>query len=379
MPESKIFLSPPDTGIEEIQHVVRALESGWVAPVGPQLDEFEASLCVLSKRKFAVAVSSGTAALHLSLLALGVKPGDRVICSTLTFVATANAILYLGAIPVFVDSNPASGNMSPELLELTIETLRRDGARIGAVIPVDFLGSMDDLNEVVSICERFDVPVLVDAAESVGSTKDGLPSGSFGTVSAFSFNGNKIMTTSSGGAILTDEEDLARRVRFLATQARLPRPHYEHSEIGFNYRLSNILAAIGIAQLEKLSEFVARRKLNRSRYRKLFQDLTGARVLGTNDSEDNCWLSAVVISGKVGRTTSSRLRTALEAANIESRPLWKPMHMQPLFRGATHFTDGTAEKLFLRGLALPSGSTLTSSEFERIEKVVLDVWDSISA
>ena len=344
--------------------------------MGPDLDEFEKAVASVAERKFAVAVSSGTAALHLGLLALGVKPGDAVICSTLTFVATANAISYVGAVPVFVDSDPSTGNLSPRLLAEAIDELVASRNRVGAVIPVDFLGSVANYQEIVPICAKFGIPVLADAAEAVGAAWSGKPAGSFGDAAIFSFNGNKIVTTSGGGAFLTDDAEHARVVRHLSTQAREPARHYEHEVLGYNFRMSNILASIGNAQLSRLSDLVARRRDNRARYRDLFGHFFGVSVLGESDLEDNCWLTAIVIDPELSGLSANQLGDFLESQNIESRPLWKPMHLQPLYQDCKAYVDGSAEHLFHNGLALPSGSSLREPEWERISRAVAAFFDS---
>ena len=376
MHQSRIFLSPSDVGEAEEKRAQAAIKSGWAAPMGPDLDEFEKAVASVAERKFAVAVSSGTAALHLGLLALGVKPGDAVICSTLTFVATANAISYVGAVPVLVDSDPSTGNLSPRLLTEAIDELVASKNRIGAVIPVDFLGRVANYQEIVPICAKFGIPVLADAAEAVGSAWSGKPAGSFGNASIFSFNGNKIVTTSGGGAFLTDNAEHARIVRHLSTQAREPARHYEHEVLGYNFRMSNILASIGNAQLSRLRDLVERRRENRARYRELFSNVFGVAVLGDSDHEDNCWLTAVVIDPELSGFSANQLSDYLESQNIESRPLWKPMHLQPLYQDSKAYVDGSAEYLFHNGLALPSGSSLREPEWERISGAVAAFFDS---
>ena len=372
----RIFLSPPDVGEVEEARALAAIRSGWVAPVGPDLIEFENTLAVFAKRKFAVAVSSGTAALHLGLLALGVKPGDVVICSTLTFVATANAITYVGATPVFIDSEASTGNMSVPLLAESLDFFAARGQRVGAVVPVDFLGSVANYEEIVPLCEKFEVPVLADAAESVGAIRSGKPSGSYGKAAVFSFNGNKIVTTSGGGALLTDDSELEKTARHLSTQAREKAWHYEHEVLGYNYRMSNVLAAIGSAQFSRLSTMIERRRRNRVRYRGLFENVPGVAVLGDSDFEDNCWLTAIIVDPSRAGFTSRELGDFLETRNIESRPLWKPMHMQPLYRKSKSFVNGIAEALFLNGLALPSGSAMDESDLERVVGAISDFLSS---
>ena len=367
--ESRILLSPPDIGKVERRHVNQALLSGWAAPAGPGLDAFESEVARLCSRKYAVGVSSGTAALHLALVALGVRPGDMVISSTMTFVATANAMSYAGAVPVFVDSDSSTGNISVPLLEQAITSVLLSGRRIGAVLPVDFLGKGVDYTAILALCEEHGIPVLADAAESLGATHRGKPAGSFGDAAILSFNGNKIATTSGGGMVLTDDESLAKRVRFLATQAREPVVHYEHRELGYNYRLSNILAALGRAQIQRLPEMIQRRRANRHKYRKLFQSVWGVEVFGGNDDEDNCWLTSIVVSEELP-WTAAELSEFLEGKNIESRPLWKPMHLQPLYEHCEAYVDGSSERLFRTGVALPSGSNLSDEQWGRIESAI---------
>ena len=374
----RIFLSPPDVGEVEQKRAHESIESGWVAPIGPHLEEFERTVAKLAERRFAVAVSSGTAALHLGLLALGVKPGDAVICSTLTFVATANAISYIAAVPVFVDSDPTTGNMSSQLLSEAIEALMASGKRVAAVVPVDFLGSVADYDEILPICAKFGIPVLADAAESLGATRGGKPAGSFGDSAIFSFNGNKIVTTSGGGAFLTDNAEHARVVRHLSTQAREEARHYEHQVLGYNFRMSNVLASIGNAQLSRRDEMFARRRENRLRYRTIFEDVPGVTVLGESDFEDNCWLTAIVVEPDLARFSVNQLADFLESRNIESRPLWKPMHLQPLYTESEAYVDGTAEDLFEKGLALPSGSGMREPEWKRISGALGVFLDSVA-
>ena len=374
--DKRILLSPPDVGVAEEKAASDAIKSGWVAPAGPHLEHFEKKLAEISGRSHAVALSSGTAALHLGLLALGVEEKDYVICSTLTFVATANAIRYVGAIPVFVDSDERDGNISPKLLEGAILELQESGRKVSAVIPVDFLGSMASYPEIINICDRYDVAVLSDAAESLGSSSEGRPAGSYGDGAVFSFNGNKIATTSGGGAFLCDDADKAQLVRHLSTQARENVRHYEHQRLGYNYRLSNVLAAIGVAQLNRLPDLLSRRRANRSKYRAFFQFVNGVDVLGVSDDEDNCWLTAIRVTPEQAGFTSGELSQHLDGRNIESRPLWKPMHLQPLFKSNLSFTDGTAEKFFNDGLALPSGSSLSDAEFQRVIGEIQDFMHS---
>lgn len=361
-----MYLSSPDISPLEKEAVVAALDSGWVAPTGPDLSAFESEVARNCGRQFGVGVSSGTAALHLALLSLGVGKGDVVFCATMTFVATANAVRYVGAVPVFIDSLQETGNMSPELLEKAISQVAASGRRIGAVLPVDFLGKVADYPAIESICAKYSIPVLADAAESLGAFHDSQPAGSFGAAAIVSFNGNKIATTSGGGIVLTDNEHIARRTQFLASQARQPAVHYEHAEVGYNYRLSNVLAAIGRAQLQRLPEMIRARRKNRERYRELFSKVGGVEVFGGDDSKDNCWLTAVRVSPEL-EWDGAELAAFLDTQNIESRPLWNPMHLQPVYRGFQAFLDGSSEALFREGLALPSGSNMTENQWSRVE------------
>lgn len=366
-PVERVLLSPPDVGAREEELVVQAIRSGWIAPLGPMVDEFEARMAERCGRAHAVALSSGTAALHLGLLELGARPGTVVVVPTMTFAATANAVVYTGAEPVFVDCDRSTGNLDPVLLEHALKTLERDGARVAAVVPVDLLGRCAPYMELLPICERFGVPVLADAAEALGSTYDGRPAGSFGAVSALSFNGNKIMTTSGGGMLLTDDAAVAQRARYLSTQARQPAVHYEHTEIGYNYRLSNVLAALGLAQLERLDGMIARRRALRERYASILSDLPGVSIFQRpGDEEDNCWLTTVVVDPDEAGWSRDELSRALDAAGIESRPLWKPMHLQPVFAGTRSVVDEGAERLFATGLTLPSGSALAAGQIDRV-------------
>lgn len=367
MSSERIHMSKPDVGALEEQYVVAALRSGWIAPLGPDVDAFEAEIKDRIGVDHAVALASGTAALHLGLLALGVGKGDVVVTSTMTFAATANAIVYTGATPYFVDSDPMTGNMDPELLDLALGELQRAGTPAAAVVPVDLLGKAADYSRIGPICEAHAVPLFCDAAESLGACHAGRPAGSFGRASVFSFNGNKIMTTSGGGMFVTDDEKLARHVRYLSTQARQPVVHYEHTDIGYNYRMSNLLAALGRAQLSRLGEMIGQRREWRSRYRELFSAVPGIDIFGgADDEEDNCWLSSIVVDPDRSPVTALQLQQMLNDENIESRPLWKPMHLQPVFADAPRLENGTSQSLFENGLTLPSGSAMSSEEFERV-------------
>ena len=363
----RIYMSSPDVGELEEQYVIAAMRSGWIAPLGPDVDAFEAELAGRVGVAYAVALSSGTAALHLGLLGLGVGHDDIVLTSTMTFAATANAIVYTGAEPYFIDCELETGNMDPALLREAIEQLTKDSERIGAIVPVDLLGKAVDYTEICAIADEFGIPVLADAAESLGARHRGRAAGSFGRASVVSFNGNKIMTTSGGGMLLTDDADLAVRARHLATQARQPVAHYEHVEIGYNYRMSNLLAALGRAQLTRLDGMIARRRAMRELYRDLFSGVDGVEIFGgERDNDDNFWLTSIVIDSAVTGWTPAELSGALLMHNIESRPLWKPMHLQPVFEAARALSNGNSQRLFETGLTLPSGSALSVEEIERV-------------
>jgi len=371
---NSILLSPPDVGDLEAEFVLRAIKSGWVAPAGPDLTAFEDEVAARVGAAHAVGLSSGTAALHLALVSWGVGPGDVVPVSTFTFAATVNAIRYTGATPYFVDCDEESGNMSVHLLERALATLQEQGARVPAVVSVDMLGKCVDYDGITSVTAAAGSRLLCDAAESFGATFEGRPAGSFGDASVLSFNGNKIMTTSGGGMLLTDDERLAQHVRKLSTQAREPVPHYEHTEIGYNYRLSNILAALGRGQLTRLDDMLHRRRGWRERYRSTLKASPGVRILGgQDDAGDNCWLTAVVVDPEESAWTAQDLGSALAARGIESRPVWKPMHLQPISNGLPGAIDGTSELIFDRGLTLPSGSAMTQEQFSLVESIVVEV------
>lgn len=371
MENHPILLSPPDIGEPELLAFQRVFRTGWFAPSGPELELFEAELAALCNRKYAVALASGTAALHLGLIAAGVKAGDFVLCSTLTFVATANAVAYVGATPIFVDSDLESGNISPEILRHSLEECARKGIQPAAMLIVDFLGKMANYTEILELSAAWNVPLVSDAAESLGSLLRGAPAGSFGQLAIFSFNGNKIATTSGGGMLVTDDRHLADNVRYLSTQAKVDAPFYVHEVLGYNYRLSNVLAAIGRAQVARLPDFIERRRSHRMAYSDFFSSVNGIEVFGGEGSEDNCWLTAILVDGSLPWKPSD-LIGFLGARGIESRHLWKPMHSQPLYRANLAFTDGSADYVFQRGLALPSGSGMSDSERSRVIEAISD-------
>lgn len=366
---SRIFLSPPDVGVAERDAVVAAIDSGWVAPIGPDLDAFEAEVAAVAGRAHAVGLSSGTSAIRLLLREAGVGPGDVVLCSTFTFIGSIVGAVQLGATPVFVDCD-SSWNLSPALLT---EAVARH--RPKAAVVVDLYGRGADLPAIAPILDDAGVVLVEDAAEAVGASVDGRPAGSFGPAAVFSFNGNKLVTTSGGGAVVTDDPRVADRIRHLATQAREPAPHYEHVEVGANERLSNVLAAIGRAQLGTLADRIARRRAIRDRYVDGLGDLPG---IGWNPVDDdrhvvNHWLTCITVDPATGRRPED-LRLALESADIEARPTWKPMHLQPVFADAPAVVDGTSDRVFATGLCLPSGGSMAATEQDRVIEVLRGAW-----
>lgn len=368
---TRLLMSPPDVGPLEEEAVVRAVRSGWVAPTGPEVTAFEEEVAARVGVPHAVALSSGTAALHLAMLGVGVRPGDVVVVATMTFVASANAVTYTGATPYFVDVREEDGNLDPDLLAEALADLRASGQRVGAVMTVDLLGAACDLAAISAVCEEHGVPLIEDAAESLGATHDGRPAGAFGRAAALSFNGNKIMTTSGGGMLLSSDGALADHARFLSTQAREPVAHYEHRHVGYNYRLSNVLAALGRAQLARLDEMIARRREIRASYAAAVAGVPGVRVFGAaHDDASNCWLTALVLDPGVAPVDAATLGVALDEADIEARPLWKPMHLQPVFAGAPGLVTGVAERLFARGITLPSGSVHDDAAVARVTDVL---------
>jgi dTDP-4-amino-4,6-dideoxygalactose transaminase len=368
----RIYLSPPDVGDTERELLLAAFDSGWIAPVGPDLDAFEAELAARADREHAVALSSGTAALHLGLLTMGVGPGDEVLVPTLTFAATANAVAYTGATPLFVDADPETWNLDLDLVGTELARREREGiAQPKTIIPVDLYGRCVDYTRLVPIAQRYGVRVLEDAAEALGATHAGGPAGSFGDAAVFSFNGNKIITTSGGGMFVTDDEAMAERVRHLATQAREPVAHYEHRDVGFNYRLSNLLAAVGRGQLAGLDAKVRRRREINARYRKHLTDLPGVDFVAEDPSgEPTHWLTCLTIDAAQAGFDRDAVIVALGAAGIEARPVWKPMHLQPAFEARTVLGGSVAAGLFQDGVCLPSGTNLADDEVDEVAGIV---------
>jgi len=368
----KIWLSSPHMGGTEEKYVKEAFDTNWVAPLGPNVNGFEQDLSTfLGNDMHVAALSSGTAAIHLGLVLLGVTASDEVICQSMTFSATANPIVYLGAIPVFVDSEKDTWNMSPELLEEAIKDRIGKGKKPKAIMPVHLYGMPANMLEIMRIAKQYEIPVLEDAAEALGSSIDGRMCGTFGEVAALSFNGNKIITTSGGGALVSADETIVKDARFLSTQARDNAPHYQHSQIGYNYRISNICAGIGRGQMEVLSERIAQRRAVYQQYADRLKDIKGVSFLNEPHGYfSNRWLSTILIDPTTAKCTREELRLALEKENIESRPLWKPMHLQPVFSKYPSYVNGVSEKLFDDGLCLPSGSNLGSIELERVFDVI---------
>jgi pyridoxal phosphate-dependent aminotransferase EpsN len=371
---SRIYLSPPDVRHLERELLLAAMDSGWAAPAGPDLAAFErdtAQVCCVAQ---AVALSSGTAALHLALHQLGVSSGDSVLVSTFTFAASANAVKYVGADPVFVDSDPATWNLSPDLVAEELTTGARTGSLPKAAVIVDLYGQCADYDRLRPLFAEYGIPVIEDAAEALGATYRGRPAGSLGDVGVLSFNGNKVITTSGGGMLLCDDERFARRIRNLATQARAPAPHYEHVEVGFNYRLSNLLAAFGRGQLATLHERIDRRRYINECYSAALANVAGVEFMPVASySQPNWWLTCITVDPDTAVFSAEELRFHLEAADIESRPTWKPMHLQPVFIDAPARVDGTSETLFHRGLCLPSGSAMTDAELERVIDRIIEL------
>lgn len=376
MNKEKIWLSSPHMGGKEQVYIQEAFDSNWIAPLGPNVSGMESDLeRYLGQNVFVGALSSGTAAIHLGLLLLGVKSGDEVICQSMTFSASANPILYQGATPVFIDSEPETWNMCPVALEEAITDRIAKGKKPKAIIAVHLYGMPFKVAEIVAIAEKYQIPLLEDSAEALGSSYKGQKCGTFGTIGVLSFNGNKIITTSGGGAIVVKSKELKERAIFFATQSRDNAPHYQHSEIGYNYRMSNICAGIGRGQMEVLDAHVALRRKAHVFYSDYFVGIDGVSVLKEPASDwfSNHWLSAIVIDAKKTGKSREELRLAFEAENIESRPLWKPMHLQPVFEHYPYYGSDVASKLFEDGLCLPSGSNLTDDDYLRLENV-LDVF-----
>lgn len=373
--KERIWLSLAEMGGEEQKFIQEAFDTNWVVPLGPNVNGFEADLekYIDGKGRKVVALSAGTAAIHLALVMLGVQRDDEVICQSFTFSASANPIMYQGAKPVFVDSEPDTWNMCPKALREAIEDrIGQTEKKPKAIIPVHLYGMPAKMEEIEAIADEYDIPVVEDAAEAIGSEYKGKKCGTFGNYGALSFNGNKMISTSGGGALVCPGEEEAKRVMFFATQARDNAPHYQHSHIGYNYRLSNICAGIGRGQMLVLEDHIAKRRRNHRIYMELLSSVKGVTVMDnpSKDFNSNFWLTCIIVAPEEAGFTREDIRLALEADNIESRPLWKPMHLQPVFAGCPFYGNGVSEKLFDNGLCLPSGSSLKKEDLERVCHVI---------
>ncbi|WP_339378045.1 DegT/DnrJ/EryC1/StrS family aminotransferase [Merismopedia glauca] len=365
------MLSTPHMGDWELEFVKEAFATNWIAPVGPHVDAFETEFCQLVGTSHSAAVSSGTAALHLALRLIGIQAGDEVFCSTLTFIASATPITFLGAKPVFIDSDRISWNLDPELLSTALAQRAKIGKLPKAVLLVHLYGQSADIDPILAACDRYEIPLVEDAAEALGATYKGQNPGTFGRVGIYSFNGNKIITTSGGGMLVSDDSELVSQARFLATQARDPAPHYQHSQIGYNYRLSNVLAGIGRGQLRVLAERVAARRRNFEIYQQTLGDLPGIEFMPeASFGKATRWLTCLTIDPEKFGTDREQVRLALAAQNIETRPVWKPLHLQPVFADCEYIGGKVAEGLFQDGLCLPSGSNLSDADLKRVIQAI---------
>ena len=373
---NKIWLSPPHISGNEKKYVDEAFDQNWIAPAGPHLNRFEHEISKFSNGHEVAVLSSGTAAIHLSLILLGIKKNDVVLCSSFTFSASVNPVIYQGATPVFIDSEPETWNMDPILLEDAINNYMKIGRKPKAIILVHLYGYPAKLDQILEISKKYNIPIIEDAAEAIGSKYKDQPLGTFGEIGVFSFNGNKIITTSSGGAIISKTKQFIKKAKFLATQARDNTPHYEHSEIGYNYRMSNVCAAIGIGQIEVLESRVEKRRFIYNYYK---EKLTSIPFVSFVDDMDgyfsNRWLTTILISEK-SVINREDIRLKLLENNIESRPLWKPMHMQPVFSSYKSYINGVSEDLFKRGLCLPSGSIMQEKDLNRVVDIIKDLYES---
>jgi len=376
---SKIWLSSPHMGGDEFNFVKEAFDTNWIAPLGPHVNGFEHDLQEFTGAKHAAALSSGTAALHLALIMLGVGPGDEVICQSFTFSATANPIVYQGAIPVFIDSEEDTWNMCPILLEEAIKDRIAKGKKPKAIVPVHLYGMPANMERIQALATQYDIPLVEDAAEALGSKINGKSAGTFGLMSILSFNGNKIITTSGGGALISDNKELIDKSRFLATQARDAAPHYQHSQIGYNYRMSNVCAGIGRGQMLVLEKHIDLRRKVYSTYVDQLSALPGIKFLTEPEGYfSNRWLTTILVNPEENNgVTREDIRLALERENIESRPLWKPMHLQPVFEKYPSYTNNVSEQLFNNGLCLPSGSNLTADDVQRVINEIKNIYKPI--
>ena len=372
--KEKIYLSSPHMSDEgyEMNYIEEAFDSNWIAPLGANVNEFEKELAARVGSKHAAALSSGTAAIHLALKAVGVDQGDLVFCQSLTFSASANPIIYQAAIPVFIDSDYDTWNMCPNSLEEAFIKYEKIGQKPKAVIVVHLYGLSADMDKIISICKKYAVPLIEDAAESLGTTYKGQETGTMGDYGIYSFNGNKIITTSGGGMLVSDNEKKIAKTRFWATQARDQARHYQHSELGYNYRMSNVLAGIGRGQLKVLDKRIAKKRYIFEFYKKELSNLVGLDFMPISDwNEPNCWLSCIILQGRVRPLD---IMEALEKENIESRPIWKPMHLQPFFADYDYVGGDVSEKLFENGLCLPSDTKMTDSDLIRVCQIIKSLW-----
>jgi pyridoxal phosphate-dependent aminotransferase EpsN len=370
--EKRLYLSPPHMCGKELEFVKNAFDANWIAPAGPDITAFENEMCLYTGSSHAVALSSGTAALHLALQLCGVGPGDDVICSTFTFAGSVFPVHYLGANPIFIDSEQKSWNMDPDLLERAIKESLSVNKKPAAVIVVHLYGQSADMSNLMRICQKYNIPLIEDAAESVGSFFGDRHTGTFGRFGVFSFNGNKIITTSGGGMLIGIEKDDIDKARHLSTQAREPFPYYEHEIVGYNYRMSNILAAIGRGQLTALEERVERRRQIFEAYNQRFDDIQGISMMPVVTwGRPNYWLTCIQVDTINTNVIPETLRLALESENIESRPVWKPMHLQPVFRTCRAYLNGVSDGIYSMGLCLPSGSSITESEIDNVASVII--------
>jgi Predicted pyridoxal phosphate-dependent enzyme apparently involved in regulation of cell wall biogenesis len=372
MNNKRIYLSPPHMSGEELDFIHEAFSSNWIAPVGPHVDAFEKEFCQKIGARHAAAVSSGTAALHLAAILAGVQNGDEVACSTFTFAGSVFPVIYRGATPVFIDCEERSWNMDPQLFEDAIKNRTKKGKKIKAAIVVHLYGQSADLDPIMDICGRYDITLIEDAAESLGATYKGKCTGTMAPIGIFSFNGNKIVTTSGGGMLVSSDREIVEKARFLATQARDPAPHYEHSCIGYNYRLSNVLAGIGRAQLHVLQERIDKKRDIFSRYFLNLSRIPGFAFMPEAEyGISNRWLTCLTIDPDRSECSAQEIRRDLEAENIESRPLWKPMHLQQVFSGAPSYINGVSERLFRNGLCLPSGTNMDENDMSAVVDCIM--------
>ncbi len=370
---TRVYLSPPHMSGEELILIQQAFADNWIAPAGPHLSAFEQEFCEYIGAKYAVALSSGTAAIHLALLIMGIQPRDEVFVSTLTFAGSVNPIIYMGAKPVFIDSEPLSWNMDPSILETALRTRAQKGSLPKAVIPVHLYGQSADMDRIMAICDEYGVPVIEDAAEAIGTLYHNRRPGTMGKLGAFSFNGNKIITTSGGGMLASDDKSLIDHARKLSSQSREPVPHYEHVEIGYNYRMSNVLAAIGLGQLIAIEKRVQRKREIYDYYRTHLSKVPGLTFVDEMPyGRHTRWLTVILVDAKQFGADREQIRLKLEEHNIESRPLWKPMHLQPVFKDYESIGGQVAESLFDRGLCLPSGTALTDEQLSQIVSIVCE-------